>query len=169
MFRVCGWGGGGPRVSALAMVHSLRACGQSKAGRPGKECWQRKKKGVDSLRVCGGFVQVGVHVRARALGIDGAGDGAGSGRRSGGVLCHLMGAPKESTGGNCRMEAQYAFQQKKDMVPLMLEEGYSPNGWLGMLLGVRLWYGFFGSVLTSEAGFEVKMDELCRELGERGK
>ena len=67
------------------------------------------------------------------------------------------------------MEAQYAFQQEKDMVPLMLEEGYSPNGWLGMLLGVRLWYGFFGSVLTSEAGFEVKMDELCRELGERGK
>eukprot|EP01048_Picozoa_sp_COSAG05_P045245 COSAG05_NODE_26148_length_190_cov_63.648352_1_plen_23_part_01 len=23
----------------------------------------------------------------------------------------------------------------------MMVEGYSANGWLGMLLGVRLWYG----------------------------
>eukprot|EP01047_Picozoa_sp_COSAG01_P045903 COSAG01_NODE_4264_length_5198_cov_3.619337_5_plen_198_part_00 len=49
---------------------------------------------------------------------------------------------QEST--NCRLEAQYAFQQKKDMVPLMMQEGYCPNGWLGMLLGVRLWYGCYG-------------------------
>ena len=26
--------------------------------------------------------------------------------------------------------------------------------WLGMLLGVRLWYGFYGTVLESEAAFE---------------
>ena len=39
----------------------------------------------------------------------------------------------------------------------------------GMLLGVRLWYGFFGSVLESEAAFAAKVEELCRELGERGK
>ena len=83
------------------------------------------------------------------------------------VMCYgISQAYKEST--NCRMEAQYAFQQKKDMVPLMLEEGYSPNGWLGMLLGVRLWYGFYGSVLSSAGTFEGKVEELCRELGERG-
>eukprot|EP01047_Picozoa_sp_COSAG01_P002621 COSAG01_NODE_70_length_28755_cov_34.709067_20_plen_556_part_00 len=75
-------------------------------------------------------------------------------------------AYKEST--NCRLEAQYAFQQQTDMVPVMLEEGYSPNGWLGMLLGVRLWYGFYGSVLASEDAFEGKVEELCRELGDRG-
>ena len=46
---------------------------------------------------------------------------------------------------------------------------YSAKGWLGMLLGVRLWYGFYGSVLESEAAFNGKVDELCRELGERGK
>ena len=40
---------------------------------------------------------------------------------------------KESV--NCRLEAQYAFQQQKEMVPLMLQEGYRANGWLGMLLG----------------------------------
>ena len=54
-------------------------------------------------------------------------------------------------------------------VPLMMEEGYSAKGWLGMLLGVRLWYGFYGTVLESEAAFEGKVDELCRELGEKGK
>ena len=84
------------------------------------------------------------------------------------VMCYgILKAYKEPT--NCRMEAQYAFQQQKDMVPLMMVEGYSANGWLGMLLGVRLWYGFYGSVLASEGAFEVKVEELCRELGDRGR
>ena len=38
-----------------------------------------------------------------------------------------------------------------------------------MLLGTRLWYSFCGSALSSEVSFEGKMEELCRELGERGK
>ena len=50
----------------------------------------------------------------------------------------------------------------------MLEEGYRANGWLGMLLGVRMWYAFCGAVLASEGAFEGKMEELCRELGDRG-
>ena len=84
------------------------------------------------------------------------------------VMCYgISQAYKEST--NCRMEAQYAFQQQKDMVPLMMEEGYRANGWLGMMLGVRLWYGFFGAVLASQVAFDSKMEELCRELGKRGR
>eukprot|EP01047_Picozoa_sp_COSAG01_P148745 COSAG01_NODE_82283_length_105_cov_766.166667_1_plen_31_part_01 len=31
-----------------------------------------------------------------------------------------------------------------------------------------MYYVFFGSTLSSDAGFEGKMEELCRELGERG-
>ena len=38
-----------------------------------------------------------------------------------------------------------------------------------MMLGVWLWYGFYGPVLESEGAFELKMDGLCREVGERGK
>ena len=84
------------------------------------------------------------------------------------VMCYgISEAYKEST--NCRMEAQYAFQQQKDMVPLMLEEDYRAKGWLGMILGVRLYYKFCGLVLASESAFQAKADELCRELGERGK
>ena len=84
------------------------------------------------------------------------------------VMCYgISQAYKEST--NCRLEAQYAFQQELDMVPLMMEEEYRAKGWLGMLLGVRLYYQFCGVVLESEVAFEGKVDELCRELGERGK
>eukprot|EP01047_Picozoa_sp_COSAG01_P137955 COSAG01_NODE_68538_length_263_cov_1496.420732_1_plen_82_part_01 len=32
-----------------------------------------------------------------------------------------------------------------------------------------MWYGFCGPVVASQAAFEGKMEELCRELGERGK
>ena len=83
-------------------------------------------------------------------------------------MCYgISQAYKEAT--NCRLEAQYAFQQHVDMVPLMMEDGYRAKGWLGMLLGVRLWYGFCGSVLESEAAFIGKVDKLCWELGERGE
>ena len=82
------------------------------------------------------------------------------------VMCYgVSQAYKESA--NCRLEAQYAYQQKKDMIPLMMEDGYRPNGWLGMLLGVRLWYGLYGMVLESDQAFEGKIEELSRELGER--
>jgi hypothetical protein len=79
------------------------------------------------------------------------------------VICYgISMAYKESA--NCRLEAQYAMQQRKSMIPLLLEEKYRPTGWLGMLLGVHLWFGFFGQALASEAAFEQKVGELCREL-----
>ena len=74
---------------------------------------------------------------------------------------------KEST--NCRLEAQYAMQREVPTVPLMLSDGYRADGWLGMLMGTRVWYGFFGAVLTEESLFEGKVSELCRDLGERGR
>jgi hypothetical protein len=65
---------------------------------------------------------------------------------------------------NCRLEAMYAHQQGVQMVPLMLVDPskYRANGWLGMLLGVRLWYGFYGQVLTDDALFESRIAELSR-------
>ena len=65
----------------------------------------------------------------------------------------------------CKREAQYAHQCGKNMVPLMMQDQYRCDGWLGFVLGTRLWYGFYGSVLESEAAFEGKVDELCHELG----
>jgi hypothetical protein len=70
---------------------------------------------------------------------------------------------------DCRKMAQYSYQCNVDMVPLKMEQGYRADGWLGILLGSALWFPFYGSVLESEAAFTDKVEELCRELGERGK
>ena len=36
-------------------------------------------------------------------------------------------AYKESA--NCRLEANYAHQQELDMIPLMMQQDYKPQGW----------------------------------------
>jgi hypothetical protein len=74
---------------------------------------------------------------------------------------------KESS--NCRMEAQYGMQRQKDMIPLMMQEGYQADGWLGMLLGTKLWHPLFGETLSNESVFEDRMSALVREIGTRGR
>ena len=78
------------------------------------------------------------------------------------VLIGVSRAYKESS--NCRMEAQYAFQKKKAIVPLKLTDGYEADGWLGLLLGTSMWYAFYGTTLSSESAFEVRMDALSRSV-----
>jgi hypothetical protein len=67
------------------------------------------------------------------------------------------------------MEAQYALQKKKSIVPLMLVEGYEADGWLGLLLGTSMWYALYGETIANETAFEARMDALCREIGHRGR
>ena len=55
------------------------------------------------------------------------------------------------------------------MVPLMMQKGYRANGWLGLILGTRLYYSFAGAESGDEAAFEQRMDGLCREIGNRGQ
>jgi hypothetical protein len=83
------------------------------------------------------------------------------------VLIGVSRAYKESS--NCRMEAQYALQKKKPLVPLMLTQGYEADGWLGLLLGTSMWYAFHGETMSSDAAFEGRVDALCREIGVRGR
>jgi hypothetical protein len=83
------------------------------------------------------------------------------------MLIGVSRAYKESS--NCRMEAQYAMQREVDTVPLMLVDGYQADGWLGMLIGTRMWYAFYGGTLTESSLFEGKVEELCRELGQYGR
>eukprot|EP01046_Picozoa_sp_COSAG06_P007873 COSAG06_NODE_392_length_16344_cov_4.086981_12_plen_1028_part_00 len=71
------------------------------------------------------------------------------------VLIGVSRAYKESS--NCRMEAQYALQKKKALIPLMLTQGYEADGWLGLLLGTSMWYALYGETLTSESAFEDRM------------
>jgi hypothetical protein len=61
------------------------------------------------------------------------------------------------------------LQKKKALIPLMLTQGYEADGWLGLLLGTSMWYGFYGDALSSGSGFDGRMDALCREIGGRGR
>ena len=49
-------------------------------------------------------------------------------------------------------EANYGHQQELDMIPLMMQKDYSPKGWLGLILGTRLWYAMH-SVLSCARTF----------------
>jgi len=51
----------------------------------------------------------------------------------------------------------------------MMEHQYSPSGWLGLLLGTRLFYRFHDSAIDTDEKFNSQMDAVVREIGERGK
>ena len=56
-----------------------------------------------------------------------------------------------------------------DMIPLMMQKGYKAKGWLGLILGTRLYYTFHGAEVDDDAAFEKQMDAVAREIGDRGK
>ena len=43
---------------------------------------------------------------------------------------------------NCRAEAEYAFNLKKPIVPLIMQASYRPDGWLGIILGSKIFIDF---------------------------
>ncbi|XP_033100617.1 uncharacterized protein LOC117104068, partial [Anneissia japonica] len=63
---------------------------------------------------------------------------------------------------NCRTEAEYAFQQRKHIVPLMLEQEYKPDGWLGMILGTKLYVEFRGNY-----DFNQQIPRLTKQIGQK--
>ncbi len=62
------------------------------------------------------------------------------------------------------VEAEYSFRLRKDIVPLLLQSGYVPDGWLGLMVGTRLYFDF-----TSDDNINKEMPRLLREIGSRGK
>ncbi|XP_052271977.1 uncharacterized protein LOC127872687 [Dreissena polymorpha] len=63
---------------------------------------------------------------------------------------------------NCRAEAEYAFQKSKKIIPLKMERGYVPDGWLGFICGAKLFYEFSGKYTL-----EDKMAGLLKEIGKQ--
>jgi hypothetical protein len=55
------------------------------------------------------------------------------------------------------------------MVPLMVQQDYKPQGWLGLILGSRMWYAMWDAEKDDDAAFERRVDSVVREIGERGK
>ena len=65
---------------------------------------------------------------------------------------------------NCRAEAKYAFQLGKEIIPLMMQRNYMPDGWLGIIVGEKFRHDF-----QSIHVLEQSVTGLIRELGGRGK
>ncbi len=51
----------------------------------------------------------------------------------------------------------------------MMEKGYSPKGWLGLLLGTKIYYRFHDAEHDDQPAFEKRVDALVREIGDRGQ
>ena len=51
----------------------------------------------------------------------------------------------------------------------MMERGYRPTGWLGLILGTRLWYPFHPEAVQTDESFTRQIEATVREIGERGK
>eukprot|EP01043_Picozoa_sp_COSAG02_P041045 COSAG02_NODE_3373_length_6852_cov_3.840071_1_plen_328_part_00 len=74
-----------------------------------------------------------------------------------------------SCSANCRLELNYGCSAEVDMVPLLMQQGYKPKGWLGLILGTRMYYQFFAAAVNTDEKFMQQMDALTREIGERGQ
>lgn len=61
---------------------------------------------------------------------------------------------------NCRTEAEYAYQKDKHVIPILLQYGYRPDGWLGILIGTKKFYDFS----MYKHSFTKKFSELKNEL-----
>ena len=61
-------------------------------------------------------------------------------------------------------EAEYTYRLRKPVVPLVLQPGYDPDGWLGALVGSRLHYDFSSAELLP-----TELPKLIRELGNKCK
>jgi len=55
------------------------------------------------------------------------------------------------------------------MIPLMMQQGYEADGWLGLLLGTSVWYALYGETLASDSAFDGRLSALSREIGTRGR
>ena len=61
-------------------------------------------------------------------------------------------------------EAEYTYRLRKDIVPFVLQPGYVPDGWLGILVGTRLYFD-----LSDPTGLDEQLTRAVRELGSRGR
>ncbi|XP_014769431.1 uncharacterized protein LOC106868605 isoform X1 [Octopus bimaculoides] len=65
---------------------------------------------------------------------------------------------------SCRTEAEYTFRLRKDYIPMMMQKKYNPDGWLGTMLGAKLFFDFSGKY-----PFEKSFGGLIKELRGRGQ
>lgn len=74
--------------------------------------------------------------------------------------CAVMSiCPEYKDSANCRFEADYICQLKKPVIPLMMKSDYRARGWLGLILGQKLWYD-----CSSSNKFHQNKDALIADV-----
>ena len=63
-----------------------------------------------------------------------------------------------------RAEAEYAWHSGRDVIILLLQENYEPEGWMSAVAESRVTFDF-----SSEALLDVQLPNLIRQLGTRGR
>jgi len=58
----------------------------------------------------------------------------------------------------CRLEAEYSVEQNKASIPMIMQSGYRPLGWLGIINGAKLHIDF------SQLPFDEAFNLLVREI-----
>ncbi|CAF2128648.1 unnamed protein product [Rotaria magnacalcarata] len=66
---------------------------------------------------------------------------------------------------NCKAEAEYAFNQHKKIIPLIVEPNYKADGWLGFMAGSKIYVDFAGK---EGEEFDKAYDLLIEELKRNG-
>ncbi|CAF0785528.1 unnamed protein product [Brachionus calyciflorus] len=61
---------------------------------------------------------------------------------------------------NCRLEAEYAVKLQKPIIPLVMQQDYSPHGWLGIIIGGKIYYKFAGQ----RVNFDQTMSSVIKEV-----
>lgn len=70
---------------------------------------------------------------------------------------------------NCRLEAEYAVRLQKPIIPLIMQADYMPLGWLGIIIGGKIYYKFAtaaGVKLNFEQVFANMLKEINRYFDE---
>ena len=58
---------------------------------------------------------------------------------------------------NCRLEAEYAVRLQKPIIPIIMQSDYMPLGWLGIIIGSKIYYKFCGDQLSFDQKFIAKL------------
>ena len=58
----------------------------------------------------------------------------------------------------CQAEAEYAFKCRRRLLPLVMRQGYKPDGWLGFMMGSRIYVDF------GRFDFETACEKLMNEI-----
>ncbi|XP_038051199.1 uncharacterized protein LOC119724289 isoform X3 [Patiria miniata] len=71
---------------------------------------------------------------------------------------------KYKRSASCRTEAEYTYKLQKPIIPLRLQLDYDPDGWLGIMIGAKLYVD-----MSRPDNLEEDFSKLKQQLGERGR